>query len=148
MKCYFCQTELELDPHWLLQKGGPNWEFCKDRPSWDHCKKCEADYGVKTITCQDFDSGDLIYAHIYLDDRKFIHIPFPGRILGAGTTIWASGNNYHFRLHLKENYTNFGEPDDSNANDMAIIPGFPVTPANARDTVKRILISLKATEPQ
>jgi len=134
MKCYFCQTELKIDGR------------CVDlrHPYYSPCETCFVLHGVGVYTVnglknnrllQSRDDGELLYAHIYIDERSFIQMP---GFLSSLT--FASGNYYHIRLHLREGYTLVSDSGEEEGHDLLKLPGFPIKPENAKQKLKLYLL--------
>ena len=47
---------------------------------------------------------------------------------------------YHFRLHIRDNFTMLGHPTTNAFNDICKITGFPVNPSNAEEKLKLYLL--------
>jgi hypothetical protein len=122
MKCYFCQYQLQSRLSTIIK-----------------CQNCEKEHGVIVYTSQD-DEG-LVFAHIYIDQRIFTKVPAVA-ISNKGSYMLSTGHNYHFRLHLREGFTNLSDDDENGVGDLIKIPHFPVTPANAKQKLQTYLIFL------
>jgi hypothetical protein len=121
MKCYFCQNAIyDID-----QNGFFDCEAC--------AKKITTGKGqVIHVT----DGQGLLFVHIYIDRRTICRLG--GSVFGS--TSYVEGCSYHFRLHVRENYTNLGIPTDSDVNDICKITGFPINPDNAEEKLKLYLL--------
>lgn len=88
------------------------------------------------------DALGLLYAHIYIDrtETHLFHMPnIAGKIPSRTETI-ITGHMYHFRLHIRDNFTMLGHPTTNAFNDICKITGFPVNPSNAEEKLKLYLL--------
>ena len=126
MKCYFCQEEL----------------YDTERNGFFDCQECSQKISGKGSVTMVTDAQGLLYAHIYIDrtTSHTYHMPNIALKIASGPRSYTTGHVYHFRLHIREGFTNFGAPSDYEFNDICKITGFPVNPSNAEEKMKLYLL--------
>lgn len=133
MKCYFCNNELEQDPD---TSPGP---FKSIRSK--SCDYCTSTHGIHHVSFIYEKDGSYMYAHIYLDEQKYITLDGP-RFVGRHIippVIVEDNRTYHIRLNMKAETTTvmvYGRTEE-----LLNIPNLSsITPANVREKVKLYLL--------
>ena len=128
MKCYFCHNEVKQEPD---NSPGPFKSLRSE--SCDYCTTTHGIYHVSFIYEED---GSYRYAHIYLDEQKFITIPggrFPFTPMNVPSNV-----TYHIRLNMKSETTSvmvWGTTEE-----ILCLPTLNITPANVREKIKLYLL--------
>lgn len=128
MNCYFCSNELHLPT-----KTGSGGLLC------DHCAQTHHLYKVQNF----ISNGNLAFVSIWPDPPKFVTIP--NIALKIPSRMELIGRHYCIRLDLIDNTTDILDSNDMLSYKKGIIlqlPGFPITPSNARNKLKLCLLFL------
>jgi len=132
MKCYYCHNEVEQDPD---NSPGP-FKSLRSK-SCDYCTKTHGIHHVSFIYEED---GSYRYAHIYLDEQKYITLDGPkviGRVIIPPTIVEAN-LTYHIRLNMKAENTSvmvYGRTEE-----LLCLPTLNITPENVREKIKLYLL--------
>ncbi len=134
MKCYFCQREL------TSKMRGSLIDFSE-------FLSCMAEHNVDHVIMTPVDEkhpNDLLFAHIYINgpDYQVIQIPTLTPMGGTLTQYLSVGHRYQFRLEIADNQTYLVSIQGDNYQNLAILPGLNITPANAKQKLKTYLTFL------
>jgi hypothetical protein len=105
------------------------------------CESCTAQYKLNyCATVYHEDLSTLLYAHITINKSEILSYPMPNiRFGGMSNHYFQVGYNYHFRLEFDKNQTILAACNDDYRDEIAILPGYPVTPSNAHQKLETIL---------
>lgn len=128
MKCYFCHKDVEQDPD---NSPGP-FKSLRSKS----CFNCTSHNGIHHVSFIYEEDGSYKYAHIYLDEVKYMG--FGGGRFPFTPTYIPQNSTYHIRLNMKAGTTSvmvYGTTEE-----ILCLPTLNITPANVREKIKLYLL--------